>query len=124
MKKFKITASYTTHHEAEVLAADENQAWLLAKGMDMSLFERVKDNAHWYLIDSVEIPVQLTADQHAFITAYGEGVSDFPAEAVKAWFLIDDGDEFNDKYGLGAYTSIADAHNMWRNALAYARENK
>ena len=126
MKKFKITASYTTHHEAEVLAADENQAWLLAKGMDMSLFERVKDNAHWYLIDSVEIPVQLTADQHAFITAYCDGVGDYPAEVVKAWFLIDDGDEFNERYGAGnsAYTSIADAHNMWRNALAYARENK
>jgi hypothetical protein len=126
MKKFKITASHTTHHEAQVLAADENQAWLLAKGMDITLFERVKDGANWCLIDSVEIPVQLTADQHAFITAYGEGVGDYPAEVVKAWFLIDDGDEFNERYGAGnsAYTSIADAHNMWRNALAYARENK
>jgi len=125
MKKFKITASLTTHYEAEVLAADENQAWLLAKAMDQSLFKPVED-ASWYLIDSVEIPVQLTADQYAFITAYGEGVGDYPAEAVEAWFLIDDGDEFNERYGAGnsAYTSIADAHNMWRSALAYARENK
>jgi hypothetical protein len=109
-----------------VLAADENQAWLLAKGMDITLFERVKDGANWCLIDSVEIPVQLTADQHAFITAYGEGVGDYPAEVVKAWFLIDDGDEFNERYGAGnsAYTSIADAHNMWRAALSYVRENK
>jgi hypothetical protein len=124
MKKFKITASYTTHHEAQVLAADENQAWLLAKNMDMTLFERVKDGANWYLIDSVEIPVQLTPEQQAFIDAYGLGVSDYPAEAVKDWFLIEDGDEFNDKYGSGAYSSIADAHNMWCSALDYARENK
>lgn len=126
MKKFKITASYTTHHEAEVLAADENQAWLLAKNMDMSLFERVKDSANWYLIDSVEIPVQLTPEQQAFINAYCDGVGDYPAEVVKAWFLMEDGDEFNDLYGAGnsAYTSIADAHNMWHAAISYARENK
>lgn len=124
MKKFKITASYTTHHEAEVLAADENQAWLLAKGMDITLFERVKNGANWYLIDSVEIPIQLTADQRAFIDAYEQGVCDYSGEAVRAWFLMDDGDEFNDKYGSGAYTSIADAHNMWRAALSYVRESK
>ena len=125
MKKFKITASEITHYEAEVLAADENQAWMLARGMDGSLFKEV-GIGDWAVIDAVEIPVQLTADQHAFITAYGEGVGDYPAEVVKAWFLIDDGDEFNERYGAGnsAYTSIADAHNMWRNALAYARENK
>ena len=125
MKKFKITASYTTHHEAEVLAADENQAWLLAKAMDQSLFNPTKDSS-WYLIDSVEIPVQLTADQHAFITAYCDGVGDYPAEVVTAWFLMEDGDEFNDLYGAGnsAYTSIADAHNMWHAALSYARESK
>jgi hypothetical protein len=123
MKKFKITASLTTHYEAEVLAADENQAWLLAKAMDQSLFNPTKDGS-WYLIDSVEVPVKLTPEQYAFIDAYGLGVSDYPAEAVQAWFLIDDGDEFNDKYGSGAYTSIADAHNMWHAALSYARESK
>ena len=125
MKKFKITASEITHYEAEVLALNENQAWMLARGMDGSLFEEV-GIGDWTVIDAVEIPVQLTADQHAFITAYCEGVGDYPAEVVEAWFLIDDGDEFNERYGAGnsAYTSIADAHNMWRNALAYARENK
>ena len=123
MKKFKITASEITHYEAEVLALNENQAWMLARGMDGSLFEEV-GIGDWTVIDAVEIPVQLTADQHAFIEAYGLGVSDYPAEAVKDWFLIEDGDEFNDKYGSGAYSSIADAHNMWHAAISYARENK
>ena len=125
MRKFKITASYTTHHEAEVLAADENQAWLLAKAMDQSLFNPTKDSS-WYLIDSVEVPVKLTAEQYAFIDAYCNGVGDYPAEVVTAWFLMEDGDEFNEQYGAGnsAYTSIADAHNMWHAALSYARENK
>ena len=125
MKKFKITASEITHYEAEVLALNENQAWMLARGMDGSLFEKV-GIGDWTVIDAVEIPVQLTPEQHAFIDAYCNGVGDYPAEVVKAWFLIDDGDEFNERYGAGnsAYTSIADAHNMWRNALAYARENK
>jgi hypothetical protein len=123
MKKFKITASEITHYEAEVLALNENQAWMLARGMDGSLFEEV-GIGDWTVIDAVEIPIQLTADQHAFIEAYGLGVSDYPAEAVKDWFLIEDGDEFNDKYGSGAYSSIADAHNMWHAAISYARENK
>ena len=125
MKKFKITASLTTHYEAEVLAADENQAWLLAKAMDQSLFKPVED-ASWYLIDSVEVPVKLTAEQSAFIYAYCNGVGDYPAEVVTAWFLMEDGDEFNEQYGAGnsAYTSIADAHNVWRAALSYVRENK
>jgi hypothetical protein len=123
MKKFKITASDITHYEAEVLAADANQAWMLAKEMDGSLFKKVGDGS-WAVIDATEIPVQLTPEQHAFIEAYGLGVSDYPAEAVKDWFLIEDGDEFNDKYGSGAYSSIADAHNMWCSALDYVRENK
>jgi len=125
MKKFKITASDITHYEAEVLVADENQAWTLAKEMDGSLFKKVGDGS-WAIIEAVEIPVQLTADQYAFIAAYCNGVGDYPAEVVKAWFLMEDGDEFNERYGAGnsAYTSIADAHNMWHAAISYARENK
>jgi hypothetical protein len=125
MKKFKITASEITHYEAEVLAADENQAWMLARGMDGSLFKEV-GIGDWAVIDAVEIPVQLTAEQSAFIDAYCNGVGDYPAEVVTAWFLMEDGDEFNEQYGAGnsAYTSIADAHNMWHAALSYARENK
>jgi len=123
MKQFKVTASDITHYEAKMLAADENQAWALAKEMDGSFFRQIGES-NWAIIDLVEIPVRLTAEQQAFIDAYGLGVSDYPAEAVQAWFLIDDGDEFNDKYGSGAYTSIADAHNMWHAALSYARESK
>ena len=125
MKKFKITASDITHYEAEVLAADANQAWMLAKEMDGSLFKKVGDGS-WAVIDATEIPVQLTPEQHAFIDAYCNGVGDYPAEVVKAWFLMEDGDEFNERYGAGnsAYTSIADAHNMWCSALDYVRENK
>lgn len=125
MKKFKITASEITHYEAEVLAADENQAWMLAREMDGSLFKEV-GIGDWAVIDLVEVPVKLTAEQSAFIDAYCNGVGDYPAEVVKAWFLMEDGDEFNEQYGAGnsAYTSIADAHNMWHAALSYARENK
>ena len=123
MKKFKITATNIVHYEAQVFAQDEGQAWTLAKNLDSSQFKEVGE-PNWSVIDAVEIPLLLTAEQYAFITAYGLGVSDYPAEAVQAWFLIEDGDEFNDRYGSGAYTSIADAHNMWHAAISYARENK
>lgn len=125
MKKFKITASDITHYEVEVMALNENQAWALAKEMDGSLFTKVGEGS-WAVIDVTEVTVELTAEQQAFINAYCGGVGDYPAEVVKAWFLMDDGDEFNDLYGAGnsAYTSIADAHNIWHAAISYARENK
>lgn len=125
MKKFKVTAKFTTYCTVEILAEDENDAYLKAKEMDGGDFEPWQ-HGDWEIDKVQEVAPMLTREQVAFIDAYCDGVGDYPAEVVEAWFLIDDGDEFNERYGAGnsAYTSIADAHNMWRSALAYARENK
>jgi len=55
MKKFKVTASYTTYCTAEIEAEDEDQAFELARCMDGGSFTPDRYNSDWYITDVREI---------------------------------------------------------------------
>lgn len=120
MKKFKVTASDITHYELEILAENEGNAWALARELDGGMFVPVGDGS-WSIIDVVEIPAELKPEQIAFIDAYARGVGNYPKDVVKAFFLIDDSDEFSERYPL-AYPSIMDAYSVWCSAVEYAKK--
>ena len=66
---------------------------------------------------------ELTADEKAFARA-ADSNGGFPDEAVIAFLLSEDDDEFYDgKYG-DYYSSLQDMSNVFWSALEYARENK
>jgi hypothetical protein len=66
---------------------------------------------------------ELTADEKAFARAVDSN-GGFPDEAVIAFLLSEDDDEFYDgKYG-DYYSSLQDMSNVFWSALEYARENK
>lgn len=66
---------------------------------------------------------ELTADEKAFICALDLN-GGFPDEAVIAFILSEDDDEFYDGEHGEYYTSLTDCSNVFWSALKYARENK
>jgi hypothetical protein len=120
MKNFQITAKFTTYCTVEILAEDENDAYLKAKEMDGGDFE---PHAHgeWEIDKVQEVAPVLTPEQLAFIDAYGDSVADATREEIVAFFVIDDADAFCDRYGTGTYSSIMDACCIWNRAMDFVK---
>jgi hypothetical protein len=66
---------------------------------------------------------ELTADEKAFIQAIDDN-GGFPDEAVLAFVLSEDDDEFSDGEFGEYYSSLQDCANVFWSALEYARSAK
>lgn len=122
MKKFKITAKFSTYCTIEISATDENDAYLKAKELDGGDFEP-HEHGDWEISSVVEVAPTLTLEQVAFIDAYGNSVAGATRDEVVEFLLHDsevEGDAFCNKYGTGTYSSIMDARMVWLNALNFA----
>lgn len=120
MKKFQVTARFTTYCTVEILAEDENDAYLKAKEMDGGDFEPW-EHGGWEIDNVEEVEPVFTRDQLAFMDAYATACAAENRETVEAFFMIDDGDDFCDRHGTGAYSSIMDAYQMWQLAISHQR---
>ena len=120
MKKFIVRASYSTRGRVEVFASDADEALQIAKGFSGDMFEREGADG-WQIYSAVEVEHQFTRDQLAFIEAYGIACAAEKADTVKAFFMLADDDEFCDRYGTGAYSSIMDAFQIWQLAISHQR---
>lgn len=120
MKKFIVRASYSTRGRVEVFALDADEALQIAKGFSGDMFE--PDGADsWQLDSAEEVKHEFTRDQLAFIQAYGTACAVEKVETVRAFFMLADDDEFCDRYGMPAYTSIMDAYQIWQLAISHQR---
>ncbi len=54
MKKYMITAYYTTACFAEVEATDEDEAYNIAREMDGGVFSSLADRGDWRIVDVEE----------------------------------------------------------------------
>jgi hypothetical protein len=121
MKRFRVIATYIQSAEAEVLAADEAEAYRIARELDGSNFEALPSD-DWKIEAVEELPDNLKPAELAFIEAYGTACAAENSDTVRAFFLLyDDADAFCDKYGTGAYSSIMDAFQVWQLAISYQR---
>ncbi len=121
MKKFRVTALFSSVCAVDILADDANEAARIARTLDGDAFESC--GADSWRIDSInELPDNLKPAELAFIEAYGTACAEESADTVRAFFLMyDDADAFCDKYGTGAYSSIMDAFQVWQLAISYQR---
>jgi hypothetical protein len=71
--------------------------------------------------DVYPIKRNLTAEEIAFMEAYQRSVSDASPDIVEDYLRME-GDDFYDKYCGEYYTGLTDAHGVWRDALAYAKD--
>jgi hypothetical protein len=55
MKKFKVTACYSTYCTAEVEAENEDQAYEMARDMDGGDFTESRDNYDWHINEVKEV---------------------------------------------------------------------
>ena len=120
MKRYRVIATYITPCEAEVLAADAEEAYRLARELDGSDFEMLPSD-DWKIEEVQEMPDDFTAAESAFIEAYGTACAEETEETVRAFFLMKDDDAFAETYGTGAYSSIMDAYQVWQLAIKYQR---
>ena len=118
MKKFQVTAKFTTFCTVEVLAENQDEAYLIAKNMDGGSFEPWA-HGDWEISNVQQVPHVFSKNQLAFIDAYGTACAEESRETVEAFFMIDDNDEFCNKYGTSAYSSIEDAYQIWELAISH-----
>lgn len=64
----------------------------------------------------------LSRDQVAFMDAYAIACAAENRETVKAFFMMND-EEFSNKHGTLAYSSIMDAFQIWQLAINYQKAN-
>lgn len=121
MKKFQVTAKFTSFCTIEIAAENEDAAYLIAKDMDGGTFEPLTHD-DWEISSVVEVPHMFTPDQLYFMDVYESACAAETRETVEAFFMMDDDDEFCAKYGTGAYGSIMDAYQVWSRAIDYARK--
>lgn len=123
MKNYQVTAKFTTYCTIEILAEDENDAYLKAKEMDGGDFEP-HGHGDWEIDKVQEVAPVLTREEVAFIDAYCCSVADATREEVveflqaKAW---GEGDAFIERHGTGTYGSIMDACCIWNNAIEFVK---
>ena len=103
----------------EVVAENEDDAYLKAKEMDGGDFEPW-EHGDWEISSVREVDPVFSRDQLAFMDVYESACAAETRETVQDFFLIEDGDEFVDKYGTGAYGSIMDAWQVWTRAIDYS----
>jgi hypothetical protein len=123
MKKFKVTASFSTCCTVEIFAEDQDAAYNIAHNTDGVQFEPCGSDS-WEIDRIEEVPIVLTREESAFVLTYCTSVADATREEVIAFFALGadaDADEFSDKYGTGTYSSIMDAYCVWNRAMEFAK---
>jgi len=113
--KYTVKATYTTSLKVDVEAKDINEAHQIAKDMQLSQFEQVKDSGVLKLFGIEVSNANFTDEQLAFIKAYSTNVAVADDHVVKAFVLSDDHDEFYKDHS-DTYSGLADAHGVWRDA--------
>lgn len=74
--------------------------------------------------DIYPIKRNLTVEEIAFMDAYDRNVSGASPSEVEAFLRAESHDQFCEEYGMEYYTGLADAHGVWKDALAYAKQAK
>jgi hypothetical protein len=132
MKTYQLTI-YSTVKKLHTVNASSIEE---AKAMGGDIFSPMEfgdegSDSHWNqnVIAIKEIPQQreLTPEEFAFVEAYGDAVAVAPREEVVRFVLCDSehrsSREFYDSMGE-YYTSIADAHEVWYQAMQFAKGQK
>ena len=116
--KYTVKATYTTSLKVDVEAKDINEAHQMAKDMQLSQFEQVKDSGVLKLFEIEVSNANFTDEQLAFIKAYSTNVAVADDYVVKAFVLSDDHDEFYKDHS-DTYSGLADARGVWEDAKRF-----
>jgi hypothetical protein len=132
LNKYQITVYSTVTKLHTVEASSKEEAIECANDI-MSPLEDGDEGSdrHWEqtVIAVKELPRQreLTPEEFAFVEAYGDAVAVAPRAEVVRFVLCDSehrsSREFYDSMGE-YYTSIADAHEVWYQAMQFAKGQK
>jgi hypothetical protein len=121
MKKFKVIARYSNYCEAFIAADSLSDAHIAAAELDGGEFSETDGaKSDWEIYQVTEMQRELTADEKAFARAVDSN-GGFPSEAVIAFILSEDSDEFYDGEHGEYYSSLQDMSNVFYSALEYAR---
>ena len=115
--KYTVTASFITNCTAEVTADNADQAYQIAKDMDGADFKQT-ELGDWKIEEITLSNANFTAEQLAFIKAYSTNVAVADDEAIKAFVLSDDHDEFYKDHS-DTYSGLADARGVWEDAKRF-----
>ena len=116
--KYTVKATYTTSLKVDIEAKDMTQAYNMAKDMQLSEFEQVKDSGVLKLFGIEVSNANFTDEQLAFIKAYSTNVAVADDEVTKAFVLSDDHDEFYKDHS-DTYGGLADARGVWEDAKRF-----
>jgi hypothetical protein len=121
MKKFKVIARYSNYCEAFIAADSLSDAHIAAAELDGGEFSEANGaKSDWEIYQVTEIQRELTADEKAFASAVDSN-GGYEDEAVIAFILSEDADEFNDGRWGDYGSSLTDLSNVFYSALEYAR---
>jgi hypothetical protein len=132
LKIYQLTVHSTVTKLHTVQASSPEEAIKCANDiMSPMEFGDEGSDSHWdqNVIAVRELPRQrnLTPEEFAFVEAYGDAVAVAPREEVVRFVLCDSehrsSREFYDSMGE-YYTSIADAHEVWYQAMQFAKAQK
>ena len=117
MKTYKVIAKLTTYFYEHVEANSETEAYYIAKDMDGADFKQT-ELGDWKIEEITLSNANFTAEQLAFIKAYSTNVAVADDEAIKAFVLSDDHDEFYKDHS-DTYSGLADARGVWEDAKRF-----
>jgi len=116
--KYTVKATYTRLVIVDIEAHDADKAFLLAKEMNVTQFDQIKDSGVLKLFEIELSDANFTDEQLAFMQAYQNSVAVADRVVVKKYMLARDrenfdGDEHPD------YSNITDAHEVWYHAKKF-----
>ena len=116
--KYTVKATYTRLVIVDIEAHDADKAFLLAKEMNVTQFDQIKDSGVLKLFEIELSDANFSDEQLAFIKSYSTNVAVADDDVAKAFILIDDHDEFYKDHS-DTYSGLADARGVWEDAKRF-----
>lgn len=122
--KYTVKATYTRLVIVDIEAHDADKAFLLAKEMNVTQFDQIKDSGVLKLFEIELSDANLDEEQIAFVEAYLSNVASANRDTVIKFLLAKDHDTFYEEHGGEYYSGLADARGVWYDAKQYFTKEK
>jgi len=114
--KYTVKATYTRLVIVDIEAHDADKAFLLAKEMNVTQFDQIKDSGVLKLQEIELSDANFTDEQLAFMEAYQHGVAIADRDSVKKYLLGMSDENFDPDSHC---TSLGDAYEVWHHAKKF-----